>query len=135
MRPDRGTRLRAVVACAAVPLALGRALAWGPQPGGDEAQLEALRAEIVKTIGDAPCVNVVHCRLLALGTRPCGGPDEYLAYSSHTADRATLENKALDYALVQEDVQRARSVAGICVVVPEPRLACIDRRCRVVSEP
>lgn len=135
MRSDRGAWLRAVAAYAAVPLALGWQLARAQAPGGDEAQLEALRAEIVKTIGDAPCVNVVHCRLLALGTRPCGGPDEYLAYSSHTADRATLENKALDYQLLQEDIQRARSVAGICVVVPEPRLACIDRRCRVVSEP
>ena len=135
MRSDRGARLRAVAACAAVPLALGWALARGQQPGGDEAQLKARRADILKMIGDAPCVNVVHCRLLALGSRPCGGPDEYLAYSSHTADRVTLENKALDYALLQEDVQRAKSVAGICVVVPEPRLACVDRRCRVVGEP
>jgi hypothetical protein len=135
MRSDRGPRLRAFAACAAVPLALGWGFARGQQPGGDEAQLKALRAEILKMIGEAPCVNVVHCRLLALGTRPCGGPDEYLAYSSHTADRATLENKALDYALLQEDIQHARSVAGICVVVPEPRIACIDRRCRVVTEP
>jgi hypothetical protein len=135
MQCDRGARLRALAVCGALPLALGWAHARGQQPGGDEAQLQALRAEIVKMIGDAPCVNVVHCRLLALGTRPCGGPDEYLAYSSHTADRVTLENKALDYALLQEDIQRARSIAGICVVVPEPRLACVDRRCRVVREP
>ena len=44
------------------------------------------------------------------------------------------ENKALEYTLIQEDVQRARSVAGACVVLPEPRLVCVDRRCRAVSE-
>jgi hypothetical protein len=85
-------------------------------------------------IGDAPCANLVHCRLLALGTRPCGGADEYFAYSSHTANRAVLENKALEYTLIQEDVQRAKSVAGVCVVLPEPRLVCVDRRCRAVGE-
>jgi hypothetical protein len=127
--------LRAAAACAAVPLALGCALARGQQSSGDEAQLKALRAEIIGMIGDASCVNLVHCRLLALGTRPCGGPDEYLAYSSHIADRAALENKALEYALIQEDVQHAKSIAGVCVVLHEPRLACVDRRCRVVSEP
>ena len=118
-----------------MPLALDCALAWGQQPSGDEAQLEALRAQIIEMIGDASCVNLVHCRLLALGTRPCGGPDEYLAYSSHIANRAALENKALEYALIQEDVQRAKSIAGVCVALPQPRLACIDRRCRVVREP
>jgi hypothetical protein len=108
--------------------------ARGQQPGGDEAQLEALRAQIIEMIGDASCVNLAHCRLLALGTRPCGGADEYLAYSSHTANRAALESKALEYAVIQEGVQRAKSIAGICVVLPQPRLACVDRRCRVVGE-
>ena len=134
MGAHRRARLRAAAAWAAVPLALACARAWGQQPGGDEAQLKALRAQVIEMIGDASCVNLVHCRLLALGTRPCGGADEYLAYSSHTPNRAALENKALEYALIQEDVQRAKSIAGICVVLPEPRLACIDRRCRVVSE-
>jgi len=133
MGADRPAWLRAAAIGAAVPLALEFALAWGQQPGGDEAQLKVLRAEIVEMIGDASCVNLVHCRLLALGTRPCGGPDEYLAYSSHIADRAALENKALEYALIQEDVQRAKSIAGICVVLPQPRLACVDRRCRVIE--
>lgn len=135
MPADRSPRLRALAACFAVALGLGPALARSQQPGDDEVQLEARRAEILKMIGEAPCVNLVHCRLLALGTRPCGGPDEYLAYSSHTADRVTLENKALDYALQQEDIQRAGGVVGICVVVPEPQVACVQGRCRVVSEP
>jgi hypothetical protein len=125
----------ALTRSAAALLALGCGVARAQQVSADEAQLEALHAEILAMIGDAPCVNVVHCRLLALGTRPCGGPDEYLAYSSHIANRAVLENKALEYTLIQEDVQRAKSIAGVCVVLPEPRLACVDRRCRVVSEP
>ena len=118
-----------------VPLALDCVLAWGQQPGSDEAQLKALRAQIVEMIGEASCVNLVHCRLLALGTRPCGGADEYLAYSSHTANKTVLENKALEYELIQEDVQRAKGAIGTCVVLPQPRLACVDRRCRVVQEP
>jgi hypothetical protein len=120
---------------AGVALLLVCALAGAQQPSSDEAQLEALRSEIIQMIADAPCVNVVHCRVLALGSRPCGGPDEYLAYSSHTPNKTVLENKALEYTLIQEDVQRARSVAGVCTVLPKPQLACIDQRCRVVGSP
>jgi hypothetical protein len=101
------------------------------QQSGDEAQLEALRAEILKMIGNAPCANLVHCRVLALGVRPCGGPDEYLAYNGVLTDKAALENKALEFALIQEDLLRAKSLAGPCVVLPEPRLSCREGRCRV----
>ena len=118
----------AAAGAAAFPLALDCASAWAQQPSADEAQLKALRAEIVEMIGEASCVNLVHCRLLALGARPCGGADEYLAYSSHTANRSVLENKALEYALLQEDVQRAKSVAGICDVLPSRSSPASSRR-------
>ena len=130
MRWDRPGWVRAA---AILPLVVHSALASGQQ-GADEAQLKALRAQIIEMIGEASCVNLVHCRLLALGTRPCGGADEYLAYSSNTGNRTALENKALEYTLLQEDVQQAKGAVGVCVVLPQPRLTCIDRRCRVVGE-
>jgi hypothetical protein len=133
-RTQRAGSRSVLAGLAAALCALACGTAHSQQASTDEAQLAALRSEILAMIGGAPCANVVHCRLLALGSRPCGGPDEYLAYSSHTANRPVLENKALEYTLIQEDIQRAKSVAGVCVVLPEPRLACVDRRCRVVSE-
>jgi hypothetical protein len=65
-----------------------------PPAGSDEAALQSVRQQIVKSIGEARCVNLVHCRVLPLGARPCGGPSEYLAYSSSTGNRETLEAKA-----------------------------------------
>ena len=113
---------------------LGVGPAAAQQSGTDEAQLKKLRGEILQMVGDAPCANVVHCRLLALGSRPCGGADEYLAYSSRTTDTTMLENKALEYSLIQEDLQAVKGVAGVCTVLPEPQLACIRGHCRVEGE-
>jgi hypothetical protein len=113
---------------------LGVGPAAAQQSGSDEAQLRKLRGEILQMVGDAPCANVVHCRLLALGSRPCGGADEYLAYSSRTTDTTMLENKALEYSLIQEDLQAVKEVAGVCTVLPEPQLACIGGHCRVEGE-
>jgi hypothetical protein len=106
----------AAVACAADP---------------DREELAALHAEIVNLIGTATCANLVHCRALALGTRPCGGPAEYLAYSSFHNDRELLETKAFEYTLLHEEIQRKETVADTCVVLPPPRLQCIDRHCRI----
>jgi hypothetical protein len=113
-----------------VTLVLASGLAGAQQPA-DQDELLALRALIMQMIGRAPCANLVHCRVLALGVRPCGGPAEYLAYSSITGNKALLENKAFEYSLLQEDVQRAQGALGTCEVLPQPRLACVNNSCRI----
>lgn len=102
---------------------------------GDEAALNSLRAEIVSLIGDAPCANLVHCRVLALGTRPCGGAAAYLAYSSLTGNKDLLESKAFEYGFVQEEAMRGKSANGTCEVTLQPRAMCIDGRCRLNTSP
>ncbi|MEO8630540.1 MAG: hypothetical protein ABI612_20945 [Betaproteobacteria bacterium] len=94
----------------------------------DEVELEKLHREIVTMIGQPRCVNLVHCRVLPLGSRPCGGPAEYLAYAS-SANREVLESKAYEYGFLQEEIQRSRGTAGVCQVLAAPRVDCVDGRC------
>jgi len=99
----------------------------------DEQALKAVRSEIVSLIGAPRCANLVHCRVLALGARPCGGPSEYLAYSSLTANRETLEAKAYEYSFLEEEVNRSKGAVGSCEVLPQPRATCVDGRCTLSS--
>jgi hypothetical protein len=103
--------------------------ASGAEPAREE--LRALRAEILQLIGNAPCANLVHCRALALGSRPCGGPAEYLTYSSFSNNRELIEAKAFEYTFLHEELQREDQAVGACAVLPQPRLQCVDRRCRI----
>lgn len=110
---------------------------FAPARSADTLQddLAALRAEIVQLAGTAPCANLVHCRALALGRRPCGGPAEYLAYSSFHTDRELIEAKAYEYTFLHEELLNREATAGTCVTLPAPRLQCIDRRCRIENAP
>jgi len=102
--------------------------------GSDEEALDSLHRQIVALIGEPRCENIVHCRLLALGSRPCGGPAEYLPYSSIAGKREVLEAKAYEYGFLQEEVNRARALSGTCDVLTQPRVACVNGRCTVESE-
>ena len=115
------------VACAALSISVAA------DQAGDEAQLKVLRAEIVQLIGAAPCINLVHCRVVALGTRACGGAAEYLAYSNLAGQskREAIEAKAYEYTFLYEDLQRAAKQVGACQVLSQPRPACVDGRCRI----
>lgn len=100
----------------------------------DRDQLAALRGEIVRLIGPAACANLVHCRAVALGSRPCGGAAEYLPYSSFGTNRELIEAKAFEYTLLYEEVEARQTAVGACAVLPEPRLQCIDRHCRIENQ-
>jgi hypothetical protein len=125
---------RALAAAASGLLAATAAAlpAWGQQIS-DEAALAKLRGEIVQLIGDAPCANLVHCRAVALGWRPCGGPSEYLAYGTVSGKRDLIEAKAAEYSILYEDVERSKQATGTCTALPPPRVSCVDNRCRVDS--
>ena len=114
-----------LVSAAALP-------AWGQQIS-DEAALAKLRGEIVQLIGDALCANLVHCRSIALGWKPCGGPSEYLAYGTVGGKRDLIEAKAVEYSILYEDVERTKGAAGTCTALPPPRVSCVDNHCRVDS--
>ncbi len=97
---------------------------------GDREDAERLRAEIIGLIGDAECNNLVNCRVIGLGVRPCGGPEEYLAYSTW-ARRDEIQTRALEYNFLREELLSKERISGTCVVLPEPKAACINRRCVV----
>jgi len=98
----------------------------------DADALTRLHAEIVEMIGTPTCTNVVHCRLLSLGSLPCGGAAEFLAYASTmTANTGLLETKAAEFGFLQEELQKGRP-AGECKVLIVPKLACVNSHCALV---
>ena len=97
--------------------------------GDDAAEAKRLRGEITEAIGDARCRNLVNCRVVGLGARPCGGPEEYVAYSIWDTDREHIDNLVFEYNLLSEDLMLESDMAGACVVIPKPGVDCIHDRC------
>ena len=122
-------RLTVVVACLFPLLLAGTAC----RAETDEEALVRLRAEIMEMVGDASCRNVVNCRVVGLGARPCGGPDEYIAYSIWRTMSDEFRNLVSEYNLIAEDVVHASETAGICVMLEEPAADCVNDHCVTVS--
>jgi hypothetical protein len=115
------------------------ALCFAPHAHAAESDAQALsrlHAEIIEMIGVPTCNNVVYCRLLALGSLPCGGPSEYLAYAgTRTGNTSLLETKAAEFSFLEEELRKERKEAGACAVLPVPTLACVNARCTLVTPP
>jgi hypothetical protein len=98
----------------------------------DAAEVQRLRLEITQAIGEARCRNLVNCRVVGLGARPCGGPEEYVAYSIWDTDREHISNLVFEHNLLSEDLMLDSGGAGVCVQLPEPDIDCIHDRCVTV---
>jgi hypothetical protein len=116
----------------AITLSLGIAPIdiWGEEPGATTSpQLAKLRKEITDLVGPARCMNLVQCRVAAIGIDSCGGPAGYLVYSWLSTDKGALETKIAEYDFLQEDLQKKQQPAASCSPLPEPTAVCVNGRC------
>lgn len=95
--------------------------AWA-QPRGrpDEETLVAMQA----LIGSARCTQNGQCRSTGIGANPCGGPEQYLAWSTIATDADALQKLAVRYAEQRRKVHEQTGMSSVCMLFPEPSVRC-----------
>jgi len=117
--------------------------AWQGEPSAQPAG-EASLGEISGRIGDAACTVDSQCRTIGIGSKPCGGPERYLAWSTVRTDDVALRSaverhNALE---VKRRAAAADQMQSNCMLVPDPGAYCApslsasasargERACRV----
>jgi hypothetical protein len=102
-------------------------------PGGFGAcadRLEELRRMIEQEIGVPHARDASQCKLIAFGSKPCGGPWRYLVYSTATTNESTLAQLVSEFNQIQQTINEERRTVSDCAVTPKPRLELVDGVCR-----
>lgn len=100
----------------------------GP-PGRAGVAPAPLLQQIQAEIGDAACDAAAQCRTLALGSKACGGPERYLAWSSARSDGARLGQLAAQYAAARQAEDARSGMMSTCEMVIDPGATCRQNRC------
>lgn len=104
----------------------------GPAAGAGP-DLPELRAEVMRLIGDGACADVGQCRAIAFGAKPCGGPWQYLAYSTAITDSTALAAAVGRYNAKEAAINRAEGRVSDCSLVSPPKLVRENGRCVIAS--
>ena len=101
------------------------------QPGAAQAAADeaALRARVRSAIGDAACSSDAQCRTLAVGEKPCGGPDAWWAWSITSAQADPLPGWAAELAALARQRNQRSGRASNCRYEPDPGALCQAQRC------
>jgi hypothetical protein len=93
-------------------------------PAGNAAPA-ALRERIQALVGPAACSSDADCRSSALGTKACGGPEAYIAWSVRGTDEAALTAALSDYAAAQQAAIVRDGRMSNCAFVTDPGAVCV----------
>ena len=89
------------------------------------ARLESELRALAVTTGCA----AADCRIAPHGSKPCGGPRDYLAYCSTTTDSAALQKKASELQNAERDLNIKTGAVSDCSVFPPPPYGLHEGRC------
>jgi len=130
-RPEAATRAPQDAASAPLPTtpqpaAQAHKQAHNPASGKTAASLmEAIQAEI----GDARCDNNAQCRTLPVGSKACGGPRAWLAWSTRVGREARLRELAQAHARASQAEDEKLGRFSDCAVQVDPGARCEAGHC------
>jgi hypothetical protein len=106
-----------------------------PAPAGDARGTPADTSTIARLEREARALAHAEgcaadgCRTAPVGSRPCGGPREYLVYCAATTDSAALFAKLAELARAEEAFNTANGMASTCEYRMPPNVAVQAGRC------
>lgn len=87
-----------------------------------------LYAQIQGTI-HTEASNVSACKVIGVGARACGGPDEVVVYSAESTDVEKLEALVAQYNEAKRKRNQDTGAMSICSIEPIPEVELRDGHC------
>jgi hypothetical protein len=88
-----------------------------------------LLARIEAERGDAACDTEAQCHSIGIGSKACGGPERYLAWSSKDNDGTRLRALVAEHAAARKADDAKAGMASTCSFVTDPGATCSAGHC------
>ena len=96
-------------------------------------RLQKLRTMIMNEIGTPIADEPTQCKLIAFGSKPCGGPGSYLVYSTARTNEARLNQLVSEFNQLAKKYNQERKVLSDCLFVTEPNVELVNGVCAIKS--
>lgn len=99
-----------------------------PAPAASTAELwQQLQTESQRN----GCQHDQQCHSLGVGSKACGGPERYLAWSDYQRHDQRLQQLATAYAAARSADDQRQQLMSNCALVPDPGAQCRAGRCEL----
>jgi hypothetical protein len=92
---------------------------------------EQLWKKIQAANTDLACDDSSQCHSLGVGSKACGGPENYIAWSSKNSDGAQLKALVEQHAATRRADDKRLGMMSTCSIVSDPGATCSAGACVV----
>lgn len=93
--------------------------------------LDAKKAEVITLINSSLCSG--SCNYIAFGSKPCGGPKEYLLFSN-SVNLAQLQLLVTQYNEMEHQFNlQTNAVSDCALVLPPNTVDCVNGTCVIIN--
>jgi hypothetical protein len=96
---------------------------------GDDQKLQILGDEIQEFAKNKACTGGDNCRSMAMGSKACGGPTNYIIYSLSETDEKVLSEKIKQYTDFQKELNIKYNRTSDCLFLSPPTVDCLNGVC------
>lgn len=98
--------------------------AQAPATATDGARVPGLWQKIQAANTDLGCDNNSQCHSIGVGSKACGGPENFIAWSSRNSDGAQLKALVAQHSAARRDEDQRRGMMSTCSVISDPGATC-----------
>ncbi|QPB81524.1 hypothetical protein CWC22_000210 [Pseudoalteromonas rubra] len=95
----------------------------------NEAGLKNQRAYLKFITKDKECDTTTQCKVLPVGSRACGGPSDYVIFSTKTADPDKVKELADKLTHAEATYNAKNRMISICEHLSAPATQCVNNKC------
>lgn len=121
--------LLAAAACSSAPPAPAMPASATPASDAPGADSAALWRQVQAELGDVSCDQAQQCHSIGAGSKACGGPERYLAWSSKHSDGVRLAQLVAQHAAARREEDARNRMMSTCSVVQDPGATCRAGSC------
>jgi hypothetical protein len=93
--------------------------------------LDAKKAEVMTLINNSSCTG--SCNYIAFGSKPCGGPREYLLFSN-AVNLVQLQLLVTQYNEMEHQFNiQTNAVSDCAMVLPPNTVECVNGTCVIIN--
>ncbi len=89
----------------------------------------AAMERLTAAVGDARATDASACRALAVGSKACGGPTQYVVFSTVATDATEAERLAGEVTALDRAANAQFGLVSTCDLLMEPGVAVEGGRC------
>lgn len=93
------------------------------------AAIQAANTQLKTLTENTSCDSSTQCRVLPVGSRACGGPSNYLIYSTKHSNNEDVEKLAKHITSLESQFNAQTGMMSICQHLTAPATQCSDNKC------